>query len=175
MTGRLPRRLVRFSPDARSACGLGCVKTPKFNLPIEISSRLHQSKEQMRWRSLSGVDDRENNSAPFSRAHVFTQPRPIATRRLRMAERRFRRKAEMVLSSLPCAASRRRGRSMRQTTPASSFATTTGRRLGISMSRRNPVGARRPSCAQGTRRGGWRSTLPSCFELVPPRSRPDAA
>ena len=55
---------------------LGCVKTPKFNLPIEISSRLHQSKEQMRWRSLSGVDDRENNSAPFSRAHVFTQPRP---------------------------------------------------------------------------------------------------
>ena len=32
---------------------------------------------------------------------------PIATRRLRMTERRFRRKAEMALSSLPCAASRR--------------------------------------------------------------------
>ena len=36
---------------------------------------------------------------------------PLATRRLRMAERRFRRKAEMALSSLPCAASRRLGRS----------------------------------------------------------------
>jgi hypothetical protein len=31
----------------------------------------------------------------------------LATRRIRMAERRFRRKAEMALSSLPCAASRR--------------------------------------------------------------------
>src|ERR1022692_3838520 len=40
---------------------------------------------------------------------LFQQHRPIATRRLRMAERRFRRKAEMALSSLPCAASRRRG------------------------------------------------------------------
>ena len=31
---------------------------------------------------------------------------PMATRRIRMAERRFRRKAEMALSSFPCAASR---------------------------------------------------------------------
>ena len=29
-------------------------------------------------------------------------------------------------------------------------------------SRRSPVGARRPSCSPGTRRGGWRSTSPSC-------------
>jgi hypothetical protein len=32
---------------------------------------------------------------------------PIATRRIRTGERRFRCKAEMALSSLPCAASRR--------------------------------------------------------------------
>jgi len=48
-----------------------------------------------------------------------------------MAERRFRRKAEMALSSLPCAASRRPGRSMRQTTPASSSATAPDRRSAI--------------------------------------------
>jgi len=55
---------------------------------------------------------------------------PIAMRRLRMAERRFRRKAEMALSSPPCAASRRPGRSMRRTTPASSSATKPGQALG---------------------------------------------
>jgi hypothetical protein len=36
---------VHESPD-----GLGCVKTPKLNLRIEISSRLHQFDKQKRWR-----------------------------------------------------------------------------------------------------------------------------
>lgn len=54
------------------------VKTPRSNLRKEISSRLRQSKEQQRWRPLSGVDNRENNSARSSRTHVFTQPRSFA-------------------------------------------------------------------------------------------------
>src|SRR5271169_5729491 len=61
-----------------SAFDLGCVKTPKSNLRIEISSRLRQFKEQQRWRPLLGVDNRENYSARSSCAHVFTQPRPKA-------------------------------------------------------------------------------------------------
>jgi len=47
---------------------------------------------------------------------------PLATRRLRMAERRFRRKAEMALSSLPCAASRRLGECSPYSRSAISFA-----------------------------------------------------
>src|SRR5271169_3360334 len=61
-----------------AANDLGCVKTPKSNLRIEASSRLRQFKEQQRWRPLSGVDNRENNSARSSCAHLFTQPRPKA-------------------------------------------------------------------------------------------------
>ncbi len=82
---------------------------------------------------------------------LSTQAGPIATRRLRMAERRFRRKADMALSSLPCAASRRRGRSTSRTTPASSSATRTRRRSAISISKTNPVGARQPSCSRRLR------------------------
>ena len=54
----------------------------------------------------------KNHSRRFSIFCVFTQPRPLATRRLRMAERRFRRKAEMALLSghapLPAALDDRR-------------------------------------------------------------------
>jgi hypothetical protein len=46
-----------------------------------------------------------------------------------MAERRFRHKAEMALSSLPCAASHRLGSSRSTTTPASSSATAPGQAL----------------------------------------------
>ena len=83
MIGRIEETSASF--EARSAprsypttSGLGCVKTPKLNLRIEISSRLHQFKKK-RWRPLSGEDNRENNSAPSSRADVFTQPRSFAT------------------------------------------------------------------------------------------------
>ena len=55
---------------------------------------------------------------------------PSATRRLRMAERRFGRKAEMALSSLPCAASRRLGRSRSTMLPASSSRDNNGQALG---------------------------------------------
>ncbi len=46
-----------------------------------------------------------------------------------MAERRFRRKAEMALSSLPCAASRRPGRS-RSTAKSFIVKDATGQALG---------------------------------------------
>ena len=59
--------------------GLGCVKTQKLNLRIENSSRLRQFKKQQHWRPLSGVDNREDNSASSSRAHVFTQPGSFTT------------------------------------------------------------------------------------------------
>jgi len=62
-----------------SAIGLGCVKTPKSDLRVELSSRFRQFKSQQRCRLLLAEDNRENNSAPPSRAHVFTQPRPFAT------------------------------------------------------------------------------------------------
>src|SRR5271169_1577823 len=67
-----------FQRATMSANDLGCVKTPKSNLRIEASSRLRQFKEQQCWRPLLGVDNRENNSARSSCAHVFTQPRPKA-------------------------------------------------------------------------------------------------
>jgi hypothetical protein len=56
-----------------SQLGLGCVKTRKSNLRIEISSRHRRFEEQKRWRALSAEKNRENNSAPSSRADVFTR------------------------------------------------------------------------------------------------------
>jgi hypothetical protein len=65
--------LRRNKSEPRMAeMGLGRVKTPTFNLRIEISSRLRQFEKQHRWRSPSGEDTRENNSARSSRSHVFT-------------------------------------------------------------------------------------------------------
>ncbi len=89
---------------------------------------------------------------------------PIATASLRMADGRFRCKAEMALSSLPCAASHRLGRSRRTTMPASSTATRTDRRSVLSISRTSPVGARRRSCSPGTRPAAWPRTPPEPIE-----------
>jgi hypothetical protein len=74
----------------------GCVKTPKWNLRIEFSSRLHQFEQQKRWRPLSGEDNRENNSAPSSRADVFTQPRPEAD----ITEVSFAKRSRLVARSI---------------------------------------------------------------------------
>ena len=86
---------VRREARSTSAHGLGCVKTPKLNLRIEISSRLHQFEKQKRWRPLWGEDNRENNSAPSSRADVFTQPRPFATCGPDTVVGRFRGEADL--------------------------------------------------------------------------------
>jgi hypothetical protein len=49
-----------------AAMGPGCVKTPKLNSPLEVSSRLHQFKKQKRWRPRSGEDNRETNQEATS-------------------------------------------------------------------------------------------------------------
>jgi len=70
------------------------------------------------------------------------------------------------------AASRRLGRSMRRTTPASSSATTPDRRWAISISRMSPADDQRPSCSPGTKLGGWRPTSPSCRSYCGGRRHP---
>jgi hypothetical protein len=55
------------------------------NAGIEFCERrfrldFNQFEKQKRWRRLPGQYNRENNSARFSCAHVFTQPGSIATK-----------------------------------------------------------------------------------------------
>src|SRR5258706_1271878 len=57
-----------------SAQGLGRVKTPTFNLRVEIPSRFRKFENQKCLRPPIREDDRENNSAHSWLAHVFTQP-----------------------------------------------------------------------------------------------------
>src|SRR6476646_8964848 len=57
-----------------SVLGLGCVKTPTFNLRVEIPSRFRKFENQKCLRPLLRADDRENNSAHSWLVHVFTQP-----------------------------------------------------------------------------------------------------
>src|SRR6266852_8441426 len=59
---------------ARSALGLGRVKTPTFNLRVEIPSRFRKFENQKCLRPPLREDDRENNSAHSWLVHVFTQP-----------------------------------------------------------------------------------------------------
>src|SRR5713226_10630262 len=62
-----------------SVVGLGRVKTPMFNLRVEIPSRFRKFENQKCLRPLLREDDRENNSAHSWLVHVFTQPGSIAT------------------------------------------------------------------------------------------------
>src|SRR5712671_2053934 len=48
-----------------SGLGLGRVKTPTFNLRVEIPSRFRKFENQKCLRPLLREDDRENNSAHF--------------------------------------------------------------------------------------------------------------
>src|SRR6266436_6011832 len=57
-----------------SQMGLGRVKTPTFNLRVEIPSRFRKFENQKCLRPLLREDDRENNSAHSWLVHVFTQP-----------------------------------------------------------------------------------------------------
>src|SRR6266403_4952388 len=63
---------VRLGPV--SEMGLGRVKTPTFNLRVEIPSRFRKFESQKCLRPLLREDDRENNSAHSWLVHVFTQP-----------------------------------------------------------------------------------------------------
>jgi hypothetical protein len=60
--------------QSMSAKGLGRVKTPTFNLRVEIPSRFRKFENQKCLRPLLREDDRENNSAHSWLVHVFTQP-----------------------------------------------------------------------------------------------------
>jgi len=71
-------------------------------IPFEQGGRCRPWKSDR--HAAAGADVGERRVPPN------VNPRRLATRRLRMAERRFRRKAEMALSSLPCAVSRHPGR-----------------------------------------------------------------
>ena len=62
-----------------SVPGPGCVKTPTFNLRVEIPSRFRKFENQKCLRPLLREDDRENNSAHSRLVHVFTQPGSIAS------------------------------------------------------------------------------------------------
>src|SRR6478736_7143162 len=60
-----------------TSCLHGCrlrVKTPTFNLRVEIPSRFRKFENQKCLRPLLREDDRENNSAHSWLLHVFTQP-----------------------------------------------------------------------------------------------------
>jgi hypothetical protein len=61
-----------------SQLGLGRVKTPTFNLRVEIPSRFRKFENQKCLRPLLREDDRENNSAHSWLVHVFTQPGSLA-------------------------------------------------------------------------------------------------
>src|SRR5258708_36267107 len=57
-----------------SGLGLGRVKTPTFNLRVEIPSRFRKFENQKCLRPPLREDDRENNSAHSWLVHGFTQP-----------------------------------------------------------------------------------------------------
>jgi len=54
-----------------SELGLGCVKTPTFNLRVEIPSRFRKFESQKCLRPPLREDDRENNSAYSWLVHLF--------------------------------------------------------------------------------------------------------
>src|SRR5216683_4542074 len=62
-----------------SQLGLGRVKTPTFDLRVEIPSRFRKFENQKCLRPLLREDDRENNSAHSWLVHVFTQPGSFAS------------------------------------------------------------------------------------------------
>src|ERR1700681_534205 len=88
-----------------SQMGLGRVKTPTFNLRIEIPSRFRKFENQKCLRPPLREDDRENNSAHSWLMHVFTQPGSSSDSGERDCEVRFtpmNRHAAGVLASWYC-------------------------------------------------------------------------
>ena len=77
MTERAPAVEPRPGPfpgiRVLAGLGLGRVKTPTFNLRVEIPSRFRKFENQKCLRPLLREDDRENNSAHSWLVHVFTR------------------------------------------------------------------------------------------------------
>src|SRR5216684_2009511 len=76
-------------PNRMSPLGLGRVKTPTFNLRVEIPSRFRKFENQKCLRPPLREDDRENNSAHSWLVHVFTQPGSKADLGVRRRNVRF--------------------------------------------------------------------------------------
>src|SRR4030081_1938672 len=99
-----------------SALGLGCVKTPTFNLRVEIPSRFRKFENQKCLRPLLREDDRENNSTHSWLVHVFTQPGSSSevSRLARHVRSTLKRRHSRVVSACPFGASRLTHRSKLQ-------------------------------------------------------------
>src|SRR6266446_6306944 len=92
-----------------SELGLGCVKTPTFNLRVEIPSRFRKFENQKCLRPLLREDDRENNSAHSWLVHVFTQPGSKADLTAQKSDFRFTPESRLKSDITPCPKSARLG------------------------------------------------------------------
>src|SRR6266436_5627663 len=85
-----------------SQMGLGRVKTPTFNLRVEIPSRFRRFENQKCLRPLLREDDRENNSAHSWLVHVFTQPGSKAALTAPKSDFRFTPESGLRSDIAPC-------------------------------------------------------------------------
>src|SRR5437762_6581738 len=85
-----------------SAQGLGRVKTPSFNLRVEIPSRFRKFENQKCLPPLPREDDRENNSAHSWLVHVFTQPGSKAALTAPKSNVRFTPESGLRSDIAPC-------------------------------------------------------------------------
>src|SRR5216684_8226077 len=89
-------------PNRMSPLGLGRVKTPTFNLRVEIPSRFRKFENQKCLRPPLREDDRENNSAHSWLVHVFTQPGSKAALTAPKSNFRFTPESGLRSDIAPC-------------------------------------------------------------------------
>src|SRR5437667_5661420 len=94
-----------------SALGLGRVKTPIFNLRVEIPSRFRKFENQKCLRPPLREDDRENNSAHSWLVHVFKQPGSKAALTAPKSNFRFTPESGLRSDIAPCPKSANNGSS----------------------------------------------------------------
>src|SRR5258707_8000397 len=92
-----------------SEMGLGRVKTPTFNLRVEIPSRFRKFESQKCLRPPLREDDRENNSAHSWLVHVFTQPGSKAALTAPKSNFRFTPESGLRSDIAPCPKSANNG------------------------------------------------------------------
>jgi hypothetical protein len=135
-----------------SELGLGCVKTPTFNLRVEIPSRFRKFESQKCLRPPLREDDRENNSAYSWLVHVFTQPGSKAE----VAAFPNQVRCSLNNGHIP----RRAARLCQQRTFTNAPAQARGHlKVPISVHPRRTLGRCTNSCASSQR---WSRSRPSC-------------